>query len=95
MLDVKVHHGYHGRKENGCYTLPPLDSNPVRWAEHNASKRPWQRRDEIGDHEYIVPIVVVRRRDIGPSAAHHGPKQANGRENLGKVGTRAARQEIP
>ena len=69
MLDKEVDQGNQSAKEATSNPLPVLDRLCVRRAKRNTSGGPWDRKDDVRDHENIVPVMVVGRGDVSPAAA--------------------------
>lgn len=95
VLEEVVNHRHEGREEGGCQSLPVSYSLRVRRAERDAPEHPRQCDDEVRDHEYVVPLVVLARGDVGPSAAGQGPEEAHDSDELGEGAIRLSREEIP
>lgn len=77
VLDEKVDQWHKGSKEGACEELPIAESSRVAWAQSQTSKCPRKSRYEVGNHEDVVPIVVVGRGDIGPATACQCAEYAN------------------
>jgi len=56
-------------KERGSQDPPVLEGRRIGRTQRETSQSPWHRRNEIADHEYIVPVMVVGRGNICPSSA--------------------------
>ena len=95
MLYEEIHQRHERPEEGAREDLPVFDSFSVRWAQREAAQRPRQRRDEIRDHEDVVPVVVVRRGDICPAAAGERAEDARVRDKLGELLSRARGEEVP
>lgn len=95
MLDEVVDQRYEGAEECSSEIFPQLDRPRVRRAQRKTAERPGDGRDKVRNHEDIMPIVVVRRRDIRPASARKGPEDAKECDELGKCATRACRQKVP
>jgi hypothetical protein len=83
VLDEKVDERYYSGKEGSREVLSVLDSHRVPRAERKTSVGPWDGSDEIGDHKDVVPVVIIGRRDIGPSAASQRSKETYSGDELG------------
>lgn len=59
VLDKEVDQRNQSAKEASSNPLPVLDRLCVRRAKRNASGSPWDREDDVRDHEDIVPVMVV------------------------------------
>ena len=74
VLDEEVDQWDQGTKEATCEYLPILDCGRIIRAQGEASQGPGKSRDEVGDHEDVVPVMVIRRRDIRPTTTGDGAK---------------------
>lgn len=77
VLDEEVDEGHERAKERARNDLPVLDGLGVRWAQGNAAQGPRKRCDDVGDHENVVPIMVVGRGDVCEAAASQGSENAH------------------
>ena len=68
VLDEKVNKRNQRAKEQTRKDFPVPDSTGVCWAEHDATHSPGKGCKNIQNHEDVMPVVVVRARDVGPSA---------------------------
>lgn len=69
VLDEEVHEWDQRRKESSTQVLSQFDGARVGRAQCKATKCPWQGRDQVADHEDIMPIVIIRACNICPSTA--------------------------
>ena len=60
VLDKEVDQRHQRPKEATRKNLPPSDSLWILRAQGQAPKGPWERCDKVGDHEDVVPVMVVR-----------------------------------
>lgn len=95
VLDEEVHERHDGAKEGTGDVFAVLDGGGVGRAERDAAKHPRDGGDEVGDHEDVVPVVVVGRRDIGPAAARDGAEDTKVADGLGEGVARLGRQQVP
>lgn len=95
VLDKVVDQRDEGAKEETSKNLSVLNSPTVVWAQGQATDSPRQSRDQVRDHKDIVPVMVIRRRNICPSTAGKCPKQSNTGNKLGERRVRAGSHEIP
>lgn len=80
MLNEEVHQRHNHAKERPCQPLPPPDRPSIaNWTQRQTSQSPRQGRDQIGDHEDIVPVMIVRRSNVRPPTARQGPEHSNAR----------------
>ncbi len=75
--DKKVDQRNESSEEGTSQVLPVLDSCCIWWAQDDASGRPRDRQDKVRDHQNVMPVVVVGRRDVCPAAACQGPHDAH------------------
>lgn len=95
MLNKEVDQGNQGAKEATGNPLPVLDRLCVRRAKRNASGGPRDRKDNVRDHEDIVPVMVVGRGDVGPAAASKSSDDTAKRNRFGEDTAGLGSQEIP
>lgn len=95
VLDEKVDERHQRSEEGPRQPLPVFDGLCVRWAERDAAERPGQGGDDVRDHEDVVPVVVVCRRDVCPPAARQGPQETHDGDELWKPRAGLSRQEVP
>lgn len=69
VLDEEVDQRYQSTKESTTEILSVLDGLGIRGAQSNAPQRPGESADNVGDHENVVPIMIVGRCDICPATA--------------------------
>lgn len=72
-----------------------LYSSWVLRAQSDHTERPRDGREQIRYHEDIMPVVVIGRGDISPSAASHCPENAHSEDELGQRRVRLACENIP
>jgi hypothetical protein len=77
VLDEEVHKRDECRKESSAQVFSQLDGSRVWRAQCKASQCPGQGRDQVADHEDVVPVVIIRARNICPSSASQCPENAN------------------
>lgn len=68
VLYKEINQGKNGAKESTSEVLPIPDGIRMRWTQSNATKSPRYCKDEIRDHEDVVPVVVIGRGDVSPSS---------------------------
>ena len=95
MLQEKVHQRHEGPEEGGGQELPVPHGPRVWRAERDAPDGPRKGDDEVGDHEDVVPVVVVARGDVAPAAAGEGAEEAEGRDELGEGAAAFAGEDVP
>lgn len=74
MLNKEIHQRQNRSKKAPSEYLPPLQTPRVPRTQGNTAYRPGYRGHQIGDHEYIMPIVIIRRRDICPTPTRYRPE---------------------
>lgn len=94
MLNEVIHQWHDRRKERASQVLPQLDRLRIRRTQHCTSNSPRQRGDHVRDHEDIVPIVIVRARDIRPPSARQCAKDAHSRDELGQTAALAVGETV-
>lgn len=70
-------------KEQAGHDFAVLDGTAVGRAEREATQGPRQGGHQVRDHEDVMPVVVVGRCDIGPTAACQCPEDAHPGDQLG------------
>ena len=95
VLDEEVDQGHEGAEETSCQVFAILDSLGVGGAEGNAARRPGNREYEVRNHEDVVPVMVVGRRDVRPSAACQRPDEARNGDGLGEGATGLRSEQVP
>jgi hypothetical protein len=95
VLDEEVEHRHKGGEEGATKELAVVDGLGVVGAQGDAADGPGYGRDEVRDHEDVVPVVVIGRCDIGPASTGEGSEDANAQDELGEclVGSRS--QDVP
>jgi hypothetical protein len=82
VLDEEIYQGNEGPKEKACEDLPPFACSGIIGAQGKAAQRPWESRDEIGDHEDVVPVVVICRRHICPTPTRYRSEESHPADEL-------------
>lgn len=59
VLNEEVNQRHQSRKEGASEELAELQGCWVSWAQSQGTDRPRQRCYQVGDHEDIVPVVIV------------------------------------
>lgn len=94
VLDKEVNQRYERAEESRSQVLPVLDCRRVRRAEHDTANGPGQCRDQIADHENVVPVVIIGTRHVCPPTAGQGSKDSNSCNELGKGRVRTIRETV-
>lgn len=95
VLDKKVDQRNDSTVEGTGHVFAILDCHMIGWAQGNAPKGPRNGGQQVGNHEEVVPVVIIRRSNVGPATASEGAKDAPKCDKAGKPVTGLARQEVP
>lgn len=95
VLDEEVDQGHQSPKEGACKEFPIFEGSRVAGTQGYASKRPRKGSDKVGNHEDVVPVVVVGRSYICPSTTCHGTEQANASNEFWERRVRLAGEDVP
>lgn len=95
VLDEKVHQRHERPEKGRGQVLPVCDRLRVRRAQRQTTQRPRQGSNQIADHEDIVPIVIIRARDISPPTARQRPKDTNTGYDFRQGRARAIAHAVP
>lgn len=95
VLDEEVDQRNKCPKEGTSQVFPQRDGAWVGRAEGDAAGRPRQGCDNVGDHENVVPVVIVSRGDVGPSSASQGAKDAHEGNETGELVAGLPSKKIP
>jgi hypothetical protein len=95
VLDEEVDQRHKGSEEGATEELAVVDGLGIVGAQGDAADGPGQSCDQVGNHEDVVPVMVVGRRDVGPPSAGEGSEDANTQDELGErlIGSRC--QDVP
>ena len=88
VLDKEVHERNECCEESSTQVFPQLDSSRVRRAQCKTAQRPRQSRDQVADHENIVPIVIIRACNVCPSTACQCPENTHSRNEFRQAAAR-------
>ena len=77
VLNEEIYQGDKCSKEARCQDFSVLNSSRVLRAEGQTTQSPWKGSYEIRDHENVVPVVVVGRSDIRPTATGDGSEKSS------------------
>jgi len=95
VLDEEVYERNQRSEEAASEIFPVLDRGCVGRAQRKAAGSPRDGEHKIGDHQNIVPIVVVSRRDIGPSSAGQCTNNARDGDRLWQSTAGFGCEEVP
>lgn len=77
MLYEEVNERDEGYEEAACEIFPQGNGARVGRAQGDAANCPGERGNEVGDHEDVMPVVVVGRGDVGPSTTCQRSEEAH------------------
>ena len=95
VLDKIVNQWYQGTKEGPRQVFSVLDCPGIIWTQDDTTISPWYSRDEIRNHEDVVPLVIISRRNICPSTTCQCSKHAHERNEFWEALIPFRRKEIP
>jgi len=95
VLDKEVYEGDDAAVKGARDVFPVLDRSGVGRAEGDAAESPGYGGQQVGDHEDVVPVMVVGGGDIGPAAAGEGSEDAPEGDEGGQLVARPAREQVP
>lgn len=95
VLDEEVHQRNQRPKESTRQVLSVLDGLRVGRTQRQTSQCPRQRSHQIADHEDVVPIVIIRARNICPSSTCQSSEDTHTGHELGKCGIGSVGEAIP
>ena len=82
VLNEVVNQWHQSSKEEASHDLAIFDSPAVVRAQGEAAQGPWQGGNKIGYHENVMPVMVIGRGNVGPSAAGQGSEDAHTSDDL-------------
>lgn len=95
VLNEVVDQWHQGSEEEASHDLTILDGTTVVGAQRKAAQRPRQGRNEVRDHEDIVPVMIVSGSDIGPSSAGQGAEDTHASDDLRERRVRPRGKHVP
>lgn len=95
VLNEEVNERHQSSEEGTGKVLAILDCRGVVGAESDAAGGPGQGGDNVGNHENIVPVVIIGRGNVGPTAAGQGAQDAHGGDEAWQLGAGLAGKEVP
>lgn len=96
VLQEEIGQGDQGNVEATSEKLPQENSpGVVVWAQGKAANGPWNSGDEVRNHEDVVPVVVISRRDVGPASTRKGSKDTDTEDELGERRAVSCGQDVP
>lgn len=94
VLNEKVYQRNKGSEKGAGQVFPQLDRLRVWRAESQTSKCPWQCRNQIADHKDIMPVMVIRARNVCPASTSQCSKDAHSCNELGQAAVRSVGQTV-
>lgn len=76
MLEKEMGHRHQITNEQARHNFSVFHSLCIRWTDRQTAKYPGQGEDQVGDHEDIMPHVIIGRSHIRPSSARQRPQDA-------------------
>lgn len=95
VLDKVIDQRHQSTEEQTGHDLPVLHSAAVVRAESQTTQRPRQSSNQIRNHENVVPVMVIRRRNVCPTTTGERPEYSNTSDNLRKRRVRPRGEDIP
>jgi hypothetical protein len=95
VLDEEVGQRHNRGEEGTAKDLTVVDGLGIVGAQGDAAEGPWYSCDEVRDHEDVVGVVVIGRRDIGPASTREGSEDANTQDELGEGLAGSCSQDVP
>lgn len=95
VLNEEVDKRHEGAEECACQNLPVPDCSRIWWAQCKTSEGPWYSCDQVGDHEDIVPVVIIGRGHVRPATTGKSSEQPGNCDDFWQGPIRPRRQEIP
>lgn len=95
VLNEVVNQWHQGTEEEAGNDLAVLDGPAVVRAQRKTAQSPWQGSHQIGDHEDVVPVMVIGGSDICPSTTGQSAEDANTSDNLRQSRVGPCGQNIP
>lgn len=94
VLYEKVNQRNESSKESASEVFPVLYRRRIGRTEHEASHGPRQCRNQIADHEDIMPIMVICACHICPSTTSQRPENPNTEDEGRKTTAGPFRQTV-
>lgn len=91
VSNEKEDQGNDGAVESARHPLSVLDRNWIWRAEGDAPKGPGNGRQEVRDHENVVPVMIVSRCNVGPASTGQSPENSPERNKARQLVPRLAR----
>lgn len=95
VLDEEVYHRHQRAEEQASKDLAVPNCPRVVGAQGKTAYCPWHCSNEVGDHENVVPAVIICRGDICPSSTCNRAKDTGTKHELRQCGVRSCCQNVP
>lgn len=95
VLNEVVNQRHQGTEKEACQDLSVLDCTAVVGTQCQTAKRPRQGRNQIRNHEDIMPVMVVGRCDVCPPSAGQGSEDPCPSNHFRKSRVGPCSQNIP
>ncbi len=95
VLDEEINQWHKSAEEGASKVLSILDGPRVGRAQSETPRCPRDGEYYVCDHEDIVPVVIIRRSDIGPPTTGESPEDTEERNRRGQGPAGLPRQEVP
>src|SRR5256885_6212371 len=82
VLYEEVDQGHQRAEEQTGQDFSVFDCSRMWRTESKTPKSPWQCCNQIGDHENVMPVMVIRRCHVRPSSTSYCPEQARPCDNF-------------
>jgi len=95
VLNEEVDQWHQSAKEGARDVFPVFDGLGVGRAQRNTTGCPRNGEDDVGNHQNIVPVMVVGRSDVCPSSTGQGANNPGKRDGFREDTTGLRGEEIP
>lgn len=95
VLYEKVDERNECSEESSGEDLAVLDCFWVGRTQHQAACCPGYCSHQVGNHEDVMPVMVVSRSDIGPTSACQRSKDAHAGDEFGECRVGTGCEEVP
>lgn len=94
VLDEEIHQRHKRAEESTSQVFPVPNGGRIRRAKHQAANRPGQGSHQVADHENVMPIMVIRARNVRPSTTSECPEHAHAGNEFGQCAARPIGQAV-
>lgn len=95
VLNKEVYHRGDSAEECSSDILSIFDCFRVWRTQCDTTSGPWNGSYEVGNHEDIVPVMIVGRSDVRPTPTCKSPEDTHTSDELGESLSGLCRQKIP